>query len=123
MLFNYIAFKRRNIEILLRIFQRFMRVGKTVKSLSLGRLISVPVIEEEVMQKSGTSTCSMIEIEKLAYLIVEIGNIQAMLKTGRCSVVGEILHLTHNAAFEKVGNERIVFAVLIFEVCLKTNGF
>ena len=46
-----------------------------------------------------------------------------MLKAGRSSVVGVILHLTDNAAFEKVGNECVVFAVFIFEICLETNGF
>ena len=45
---------------------------KTVKALSLGRLMCVPVIEEEVVQKSCPCTRSLIEVEKLAEPVVEV---------------------------------------------------
>lgn len=100
-----------------------MSVSETVKALSLGRLMRMPVIEEEVVQKSCASARSLIEIEKLAKSVIEIGYIQAVLETGSAAVVGEILHLTHNTAFKQVGNEGVVLAVLVFEICLETNGF
>lgn len=123
MLFYNIAFKCGNIEIFLGIFERFASMSKSVKALSLSRLMCMPVIKEEVMQKSGTGTGSLIKVEQLAKLIIIVGNIQTMLKTGRASVMSEILHLTDNAAFEKIGNEGVILAVFIFKICLKTNGF
>ena len=72
MLLNNIALERRNIEVFLSIFERSLCVGKTVKALSLSRLMRVPVIEEEVVQKSCPCTRSLIKVEKLAEPVVEL---------------------------------------------------
>lgn len=109
MLFYDIAFELAEHKILLCVRKSGRCVGEAVKTFSLFDYMSVPVIEEQVVKKSCTRSGTGVERKQLAYEIVIIGYIDAMLECARGAVLGVILHAAHDIAFNKIGNEGKIF--------------
>ena len=113
MLFYDILFQIGNIKVLPDIFQCCFCVGESVEPLALFRLVCMPVIEEQVVEKSGSCACALVQREKPAHFIIVVGNIQTVLEAACFTMVRKFFHFKYQVMLKKVGDEVIVDCIFL----------
>ena len=109
---NDILFHRRQVKILPGVLQRLAGVLKAVEQFALGRAVSMPVIQEQVVQKPAPGRCPGVQSPVPAIAIAEIGHVDTVVQAAGGAVLHKLRHGLHRFMLPQVGNGSAVLGIL-----------